>query len=108
VNGAQLGKASAVLVEVLQERKRQHARWGEQDLPDGTSGDPEAAAAQRDLVRARVDRLIETGRATYRDITEEEVLEVFAETDEVRLRAELIQAMAVMGQWVEAIDRRSR
>jgi hypothetical protein len=40
------------------------------------------------------------------DIALEEIAEVFAETDEVLLRAELVQSAAVLVNWIGAIDRR--
>lgn len=37
----------------------------------------------------------------------EEVAEAFAESDDARLRAELVQVAAVAQAWIESIDRRS-
>lgn len=97
-------KIASVLAEVLEERLRQEAQWGEQNHPDGTGkiGDSHIA----DLAKVRNDAHVAEGILTFRDILEEEVFEAFAESDPDRLREELIQVAAVAGAWVEAIDRR--
>ena len=94
-----------VLVDVAAERSRQHAQWGEQNLPDGTGlpGQPEIA----DRARRLCDRAAAVGVLTWSLIMQEEMFEALAETDPAKLRAELIQVAAVAVQWVEAIDRRS-
>lgn len=93
-----------VINEVLAERERQDAKWGEQNHPDGT-GQPHAAhkpyRARRDCENA-----FAAGRGTWRHILVEEVAEAEAESDVFRLREELIQVAAVAVAWVEAIDRR--
>mgnify|MGYP001809808410 CR=1 FL=1 len=115
-----------VLGDVVAERDRQDAKWGQQNHPDGTGrahrpldaiasqssyfhatnrfGDADdlAAAAKRATDVAAGD-----GRVTWADILLEEVFEALAESDPVELRAELIQVAAVATQWAEAIDRRS-
>lgn len=93
----------SVLREVLAERQRQDAKWGEQNHPDDTSVDDEPWA---DWAREDCDRAARDGKLTWRLILGEEVWEAFAETDPVKLRAELIQVAAVAVNWVEAIDRR--
>lgn len=94
---------TAVLHEVAEERQRQHQRWGEQNLPDGTGPDyrAEARVAREWCVRAQL-----AGRVTFLDILREEVFEAFEESDPAKLRAELIQVCAVACQWVECLDRR--
>lgn len=94
-----------VLEEVGAERERQHAKWGEQNHPDGTSFD--AWALQRDLARHDCEQAAADGQATYVRILREEVLEAFAEEDVERLRAELVQVAAVAVQWIETLDRRA-
>jgi hypothetical protein len=92
--------------EIQDELDRQDARWGEQNHPDGTglTGDRELS----DDVRRFTDWMASTGNLTWRDILWEEVREAFAETDEDRLREELVQVAAVAANWVNAIDRRRR
>lgn len=96
----------SILIEVLQERRRQHARWGEQSWPDGTGtpADQEVASS----ARARTSARLEQGTVTFRDILEEEVAEAFAEDDPALLRAELVQVAAVAVQWIEKLDREAR
>ena len=110
-----------VLIEVLDERRRQDEKWGEQNHPDGTGPfvrwlGPGGAVNEDDDVFTTALELAEHFRAkcqangpeqdNYVDILMEEVAEAFAEQDPAKLRAELIQVAAVCVQWVEAIDRR--
>ncbi len=101
---AQFVAIRRVLEEVCSERTRQHAKWGEQNWPDGTNWE---WRMQRDLAQAECERAARSGAATYMHILKEEVLEAFAEEDPAKLRAELVQAAAVAVAWVEAIDRRA-
>jgi hypothetical protein len=93
-----------VLAEVRAERDRQHAKWGEQNHPDGAGGLMATAAA--DIAKTQLKIAFEEGRGTFRHILKEEVAEAFAENDPAKLRAELVQVAAVAVQWIEAIDRR--
>jgi hypothetical protein len=101
---AQLAALRRVLAEVEAERQRQHARFGEQSLPDGTGGEGWREAAQEE--REALQRATLLGRDTYANIFSEEVCEAFAESDPAKLRAELVQVAAVAVQWIEAIDGR--
>ncbi|MGZ3687336.1 MAG: hypothetical protein ACXWPM_06790 [Bdellovibrionota bacterium] len=103
-SGEWKAKVNAVLEEVFFERRRQHAKWGEQNPPDGT-GSPDQQIRAR-VAKKRCDREFKNGTGTWVDIMTEEVLEAFGEWDSGRIRAELIQVAAVAVQWVEAIDRR--
>lgn len=108
---------SGVLAEIGTERRRQDKKWGEQNHPDGTGGQPlRLTEVNLDLrtgeelaliFRARCQRLSAAGEVTWRDVLLEEVFEALAETDRERLRTELIQIAAVAVQWVEAIERRT-
>ncbi len=100
-------RTKAVLAEVLAERERQHAKWGEQNLPDGTHSGP-WGQHMRDYARRDCEVAAKLGKCTWALILNEEVKEAFAETDKARLRAELLQVAAVAVQWVEAIDRRTK
>ncbi|MER6532999.1 hypothetical protein ABT215_04090 [Streptomyces sp900105755] len=93
-----------VLADVALERKRQDERWREQNHPDGTGLPVYQHAARR--YRDQADRNAALGVLTWRDVLLEETYEALAEADPVRLRAELIQAVAVGVAWIEAIDRR--
>lgn len=106
-------KTEMVLAEVLDERRRQKAIWGEQNHPDGTgpevqwmSAHDASAKEAREQLRARCQRRFSEGRGTWLDILLEEMAETFAERDPLAIRAELIQVAAVAVAWAEAIDRR--
>jgi hypothetical protein len=112
--------AESIAVEVLLERDRQDAKWGEQNHPDGTGPDEDVLGDSDYIVGSGVpaqylrgtfqdatDRKAAAGTVTWRDIILEEVFEALAESDPARLRKELIQAAAVAQQWVEALDRRA-
>ena len=94
-----------ILHEIKQERRRQDDKWGEQNHPDGTDT-KWAVVANR--MKAQCERKARDGKLTFRDIFEEEIWEAYAETDETKLRAELIQAAAVLVNWIGAIDRRRK
>lgn len=95
---------AAVAREVIQERVRQDARWGEQNHPDGTGVPSMQAAAERS--RLVCDLNFRRGKGSWADILREEFHEALAESDPARLREELLQVAAVAVAWVEAIDRR--
>lgn len=92
--------------EVLDEVERARRKHGAQaGIPDGTGGPYWAAAAQ--AAKEVTDRRAEAGLATRLDIVREEVFEAFAESDPEKLRAELIQAAAMLHAWIYDIDTRS-
>lgn len=100
--------------EVIEERVRQHAKWGEQNHPNGTGpnklpmptgSDSWAAAIAAERLSLLTNCATQVGHVTWLHILREEVFEAFAESDPAKLRAELIQVAAVAVQWVEAIDR---
>ena len=91
--------------EVREEMRRQDAKFGPQNHPDGTS-DRHDAKAQADLARIVTDTQAKHGDLTWRHILAEEVAEAFAEVDPEKLLAELLQGEAVARQWRMAIRRR--
>ena len=94
-----------VLAEVAEERRRQDAKWGEQNHPDGTDGG--AFYRERaDWRRRACQDNAAAGTVTWRHILDEEVHEAYCETDPAKLRAELLQVAAVAVAWAAAIDRR--
>jgi hypothetical protein len=99
------GSLAKVLADVTAERTAQDARWGIQDISDGTGPERVEAAdqAKKDVAEAARE-----GRLTWRHILLEEVLETFAEDDPGALRAELIQVAAVAVKWAQALDRRDQ
>lgn len=96
-----------VLDEVMRERERQHAKWGEQNYPMGTGGFLlyEFMDAGASLAKENCDVAFQEKRGTFAHILWEEFTEVMEEDDPAKLRAELIQLAAVAVQMVEAIDR---
>lgn len=93
-----------VLADVTDERVRQVIKWGMQSLPDGTSTETWDNMAME--AKQTVDERAAAGTLTWVEVLDEEVLEAYAETDPVRLRAELIQVAAVAISWAEDIDRK--
>jgi len=106
---------NSVLKEVAAERERQEAKWGQQNHHDGTGpltlflGARVPEEHTYADIRKRATDLIDwnssAGRLSYADIFVEEVFEALAESDQNRLREELIQCAAVAVAWVEKIDR---
>lgn len=92
------------IAEVVEERRRQDDRWGEQNHPDGTGG--RGSEERASMYRALCDARHKNGTGSWLDILLEEVFEAGAEGDELNLRAELIRVAAMAVSWVEAIDRR--
>lgn len=110
-------QAPDVLRDVLMERIRQHAKWGEQNHADGTGADVRILALTDINLDLRTGSQLANvftkkcqrngpGEDTWRDILLEEVFEAMAESDWPALRKELIQSAAVIVAWVEAGDRR--
>ena len=113
------GSAIADLAGIVDEIRRQDAKWGDQsEHPDGTGPSirpfwmngatslslrtaPEAA----DLLRQSCEDAFRTQRGTWRHILLEEVGEALAE-DGPALDVELHQVAAVAVQWVSARARR--
>jgi hypothetical protein len=109
-----------VLSDVAEERHRQRQRYGlNRDLEDGTGPDVRwlagagreldlsTAAALEGSLRAVYEQHEQRhGRPTWRHLVLEEVAEAFAESDPVRLRAELLQVAALAVSWVETLDAR--
>jgi hypothetical protein len=93
-----------VLEEIAVERGRQDKKFPDQHLPDGTGSPMFKRIADRS--RRECDKAAAEGRCTWRDIAQEEVFESFAERPGPKLRAELVQAAAVLVRWIEDIDSR--
>ncbi|MFC9429290.1 NUDIX hydrolase [Streptomyces sp. NPDC056987] len=96
----------SVLAEIAGERRRQDDKFGTQNHPDGTGLPVYQHSARR--YRDHADRAAASGTLAWRDVLQEEVHEALAESDPVRLRAELVQVAAVAAAWIEAIDRRAK
>lgn len=104
-----------VLKEVAEERQRQDERWGEQNHHDGTGPNkllfgfhaPENPTylAARERATTITDSRTDMKMVSYGDILLEEVFEAMAESNQDRLREELVQVAAVTVAWIEKIDR---
>lgn len=111
--------ADGVAQEVVRERARQDAKWGEQDHPDlsvalkGFAAESVFSAMNvlsAKKAKARVDALAALRLLGYADIALEEfaeAIEAAANEDTAALRTELVQTAAVLVAWIEAIDRRT-
>lgn len=90
---------------VFGERKSQLEKWGEtQHHRDGTGrvGDDLLAQVAIKTCNSAASR----GLITWRHILAEEVAEAFAESDPLKLKAELIQVATVAAAWIEDIEQR--
>jgi hypothetical protein len=90
--------------DIAAERRRQDVKWGPQHHSDGTNARYERDA---DHYKAVVDEEAGDGKSNWAHILLEEIFEALAETDPVRLRAELVESAAVIVNWIEDIDSRA-
>jgi hypothetical protein len=91
---------------IAMERWNQDEQWGaNRHHPAGTA-DNDETRWMRDWARDECEEAAKDGTLTWRHIAEEEIYEAFAEEDPVKLRAELVQAAAVLAAWIEDIDSR--
>lgn len=103
-----------VLDEVSAERAQQFDQYStNENLADGTGGQwmwpytADGAPEIEAVLRADYETYeARAGAPTWMHLVREEVAEAFAETDEERLRAELIQVAALCVSWVEKMDAR--
>jgi hypothetical protein len=101
----------SIVAEIVGERRRQDEKWGEpHEVPDGTGSEELffgfAFADLRDWIQGSVDLAADRGDSRMSWVLLEEVFEALAESDEQKLRAELIQVAAVAAKWVQIIDAR--
>lgn len=86
------------------ERDRQIALWGRQSRLDGTGASFRGMA---DLFRSACETAAAGAfGASWRHVLLEEIYEALAEHEPDRLRAELVQAGAVIVAWIEDLDER--
>lgn len=110
----QIAGMDNALVLIENERHHQHAKWGEQNHPNGTApGELWPGIFSRTMLDAariakiQVDLDCRRGEGTYAGILLEEVFEALAEEDPARLRSELIQVAAVAVAWIEKLERQA-
>jgi hypothetical protein len=90
------------------ERDRQDAKWGEQNLRDGSPTPKRVVDAIRRSTDYHAKNKYGRGLA-WRHVLDEEVAEAYgAIGDDAALREELVQVAAVAVAWIEAIDRRNQ
>lgn len=100
---------SEILKEVMAERLRQEAKWGEHTHEIFTNPDAEMERARHDFAATQCKILSDSVEELGWDlILLEEVYEAFAEEDYAKMRAELIQVAAVAISIVEDFDRKAK
>lgn len=93
-----------VFWEVDAELKRVRRKFPHTDAcSNGTSA---ALKIVADRARQLCDVADKNGELTFAHVFREEAYEVLSEEDDLKLREELVQVMAVCTRWVRAIDRR--
>lgn len=110
-------KTEFVLSEILNERRYQLAKWGEEShqyvtLKVFRSDDIQAEIPKEygipteDQAKQRLNKAVENEDLSWAHILVEEVSEAIASAkDPNALRSELIQVAAVATAWIEQIDR---
>ena len=91
-----------IFEEIAAERKRQHEKWGEQNMPM-LVGDINNRALEMALANCKARQEIVV---SWFDILQEEVFEAFLETEPKKQRIEMIQVAAVAVQIIEYLNRR--
>lgn len=100
--------------DVRAEIARQDEKWGEQNHADGTGAGVVLLSAMTyptmtemaDKMRQICQDADDDGSVDWLKIALEEVFEAAAESDQAKLRTEVIQCAAVFMQWAASIDRR--
>jgi hypothetical protein len=105
-----------VLQEISIERRKQDAKWGEQNHPIVSHlqapglGEQHARACAEDRAeywKYENDRRAAHGMLSWDGVLLEETYEALAEEDEQKVRAEMVQVAAVAVAIIECIDRRA-
>mgnify|MGYP003333028598 CR=1 FL=1 len=95
-----------IVLQVAEERYRQHELWGEQNLELGWQFGSQSAVDLLAELRKSFAFLRDKGLPeTWSMVIQEEFHEVLAETDRAKLKTEAIQLAAVLVQFVEFLDR---
>ena len=106
-----LSPTQGVLLEVLEEREKQDAKWGEQNHPLLGGDIPASAlsyyAVRADNWKAINDQRVSKAKMGWDSIALEEVYEALAESDPAKAREEYVQLAAVAVAAIECIDRRA-
>lgn len=89
-------------LDIVDERARQDRKWGQQNHPNGTARPGARLLADYYRAVCQANGPLEDN---WQDILLEEVFEALAEDEWPVLRRELVQAAAVIVQWIECGDR---
>lgn len=101
--------------ELLEERRRQDAKWGEQNHPSlpplevPFSGNAVCKVLFLPTVKGAKMNVaidVEAGTLSWAVIATEELCEAVSCADDATRRGELVQLAAVVVAWIQAIDRR--
>ena len=93
----------SILQKIQQERRRQDAKWGEQNLPIKNPWYEYEELANE--AKSICETCLEDGSISWHEILQEEVAEVFAEDDPKKQAEELIQVAAVCVSMIEFLKR---
>lgn len=112
-HGPYHGDKLRVANEVVGERIRQDAKWGEQNhpsLPFYADADDDRAVAlpAADTLKLIVDKDKARREDNWLNITLEELAEAIECGSDRERRGELVQLAAVVHAWIECIDRRQQ
>lgn len=106
-------EARNVYTEIVFERARQDAKWGEQNHPsvvDAALSADERCGYYEIPTEARAKLNCDTehqiGNGTYASIAVEELSEAVSARDDAERRVELIQLAAVVVGWIGSVDRK--
>lgn len=102
-----LSDQMVILQDIINERKKQDAKWGEQHHPDGTVSN-KYSVSMANYYRGLCNAYAKSDIVTWKDILLEEIYEALAEDDLAKLRNELVQSAAVIVNWIEDIDSREQ
>jgi hypothetical protein len=92
---------------VLKRRMAIRVKFGVQDYPDGTY--PSMRAVSRaTAARSEVEHARTAGTLTWALLMREEICEIRCESDPVRLQEELVDTIALLEEWLDAVRRRTR
>ena|ERR1700733_1526735 len=113
-----MGVAQQIIFgQIEDERRRQDQKWGPQSWPDGTGEDntvtsfPKTPTNKTIMEDTKLTLALGMNRADRKDVTwwnifKEEAFEAGCEKEWTALRAEIIQAAAVLVAWIEDGDQR--
>lgn len=97
-----------VLAQIYAERKRQEQLWGEQNHPLlNASNLSKVFAGRAEAWKECNQDRVRQGDLSWDGILLEEIYEALAERNPMAMRAELVQAAAVIVNMIECIDRQA-